>query len=186
MHQWQFTTPCHVYLDLTVNITISDLHVGLEAALRQLSGVLPAGSIIEIKNYSTHTLSTLYPLACAAITAAGPSLTHTTVLPPTSSTNDEELTVFMQQQPPLQHSAVLGMSLSGAHKDVPWPWQSLHILSLDLDMSQLLHLPDPAGGQYDVHVQSLIARPFEVGAAPCCIHACAAFYHLHCPRTAWA
>ncbi len=151
---WEFSVPCYVRLSLPWDMSASDLRVGTEAALRQLSGVLPAGSRIAITNQTALPLSTLYALACAAITAAGPSLTHVTVLPPSADTTDDgALATVIQHQPPLQHTAVGYLELSGAHANVPWPWHTLHITTYEMDMSQYLHLPDPTGGQHDVYIQ---------------------------------
>ncbi len=41
----------------------------------------------------------------------------------------------------------------GVYIQAPWPWQSLHVRYLGL--SDILYLPDPSAGQYELHVESL-------------------------------
>ncbi len=43
-----------------------------------------------------------------------------------------------------------------------WPWQSLRVKQASL--SQLLHLPDPTEGQYEIEVETLTADIHNVRA----------------------
>ncbi len=53
--------------------------------------------------------------------------------------------------------------LTGAHAGVAWPWGSLWVKQR-VFIDQLLRLPDPTAGQYDVHLSGLYMQVNEVGA----------------------
>ncbi len=159
MRRWVLTAPCCATLTYTPPMSAETVRVGTEAALVQLSGVLPAGSIIALHTGEV-LWSTLYPAACQAITAAGSAAEPVTVVLPAPRTTDAVMSRLLSQVS-LVHAATTQLLLAGADAGAARHWDSLHV-SGTLDLADLLHLPDPSKEAYDIYVKSVKIHPEKV------------------------
>lgn len=180
--QWQFAAPCLAYVLLHLELEIDDLQAGIEAALRQLS-VLPAGSKIQLVEYTQTAWERVFPPAVAAIAAAGAQLTHLRVVPPAGPGKHAAMQlVYEQQQPPLRHACFWNVCEHGGYSRQPWPWQCAHALNDHcwFHLSRIAQMPDPSNGQYevegsmftldDMHEVSNTHRERERVPGICCIY----------------
>ncbi len=156
--QWQFTGPFEVWL--LIHPHTPNVASAVQAALSQLSG-LPAGTTVIVDFEEDSHAKTAHHLAATAATiaAATPALRHVRVLAPPTGDGAAALAALLAQQPAPAHAAVYGFKhrLSGEHGNIPWPWQSLRVGG-PMELSELLRLPNPCGGQYELVLECLRAE----------------------------
>lgn len=171
MYQWHFDPSCTILLDWrsyddTPDLSIEDLGSGIEAALRQLSPMLMPGSVVTLhRSYNPVGWEDWISTVCAAVAAAAPTMPHVTVLAPCVEGSEKAITVLGQQDPPVQHACINGIHRLHGVSHTPWPWQSLTVTPVVL--SELLELPDPRGGVYDIRLSVLCAYYSEVRTLAC-------------------
>ncbi len=154
MRRWALTAPCSAALAIPRRMSQHAMRVGTEAALAQLK-VLPAGSMVTVQTPNGFTTAfDFYHSVCLAIQAAGPTAEHITVLPPATHTTDAVIYRMLMDPQPLVLTSLTQLELRGAHAGTAWPWRNLHA-SGTLDLADLLQLPDPSNGQYDIYVEAV-------------------------------
>ncbi len=161
--QCRFTAPCVVTLALPHDLASEDLQAGIETALHQLSSVLPPGSVVRLTDPWEEHWEALYPPACAAIAAAGAALTHIDLYPPAAPGTDACLGRLLQEQPPRARAVLDRLESESAHARAAWPWQRLCVYGCYMhQMEDLLQLPDPSAGQYEIEIGILTLDLDEV------------------------
>ncbi len=130
---------------------------GIQAAVQQLSTLLPPSSTISVEPVSTNCDRIRTEAAAAAlpaVAAAAAAHPQYTILPLAVDGDEWYMGHLCAQTPPIPHARLWKVSyrLSYAYADVAWPWPRLTLHQLSLQ--DLLKLPDPTGGQYEVTVTS--------------------------------
>lgn len=173
MQQWQLTAPCEFCVSFASGLPPGDLRAGTEAALRQLSMVLPAGSWVLVL-VPEGDWQSAYAIVHAGVAAARPVTQHLTVYTSDVDVKDNLITAASQNDPPgtVWRLSCYELRLSGACASVPWPLQGLYVSSLRL--IGLLRLPDPTGGQYEIHVELIGMSTTQVCSVAhlSCTHLC--------------
>ncbi len=158
MHQWRIEAPCTVY----IHPAWSPLEVSLEGlalALQQLSQVIPPGCDIMVYVSESISLS-----ATAAVLAAAAPLMppQTTLWPDVRCELVEESQAVCDPGQGYTNMCMRQLSLNGdRYAHVAWLWQKLKFRVTPM-VKQLLQLPDPRGGQYEIDVQGLIVCEKQV------------------------
>ncbi len=94
-----------------------------------------------------------YIASIAAIAAATPTLPHLTVYPPPLPDSHTGTALLCQTDVPVAHACAAGLKPSPLVRTLAWPWESLRVTSVSL--IDILSLPDPTGGQYEIEVRYL-------------------------------
>lgn len=156
--QWRFDAPCLVSLRLPASLAPDALQAGTETALIQLSAQLPAGCTLQLQERSLDTWAQIAGPASAAVAATAHHHSHLTVLPLAGSVTDMIRYAQGRPQPPAPLTCMHGLRLPGEYAHVPWPWQRVRFLSDcgGLSLADVVLLPDPTGGQYEIEIDQLI------------------------------
>ncbi len=138
-----------------------ELQLGLEAALKQLS-VLPAGSTIRLAEDGDYLIMRGVDVFAAAVAAAAPWLGHITVVSPCVRGSGENIRELLQHAHVFPHVRVRGRWDNDVAEMAgdKWPWVRLEAVKaerydLGIAPGDLLELPDPTSGQYELSVWGL-------------------------------
>ncbi len=176
IRQLQFTKPCLVRVDLPDDMHPDHAQAGIAAALQQLS-TIPAQSTIQLHAPDAGAARMLRP-AAAAMAAAAAAHPQWTIRAPKMYLGDAVLTLHSLPGYEVAHASFRDVRLSEWHASRPWPWQSLRLGGLT-ELEQLLYLPDPTNGQWDIEVKLLLADVEQVSLPLVCTLACTAYRTLH-------
>ncbi len=151
---WCFPTPPHITLTLppkSWRMSEHTLTSSVTHALQQLCPVLPAGSTVALGKAGYSVI----PAVTRAVTQTADRFSHVTLIPPPRVGNDKGLAALLQHEPRVAHAALVDLQVTTAHAGVAWPWRSVRVCG-DMGLEQVLGLPDPTEGQYDVWAESVV------------------------------
>ncbi len=160
MKQWHIAAPCHVRLDVLNNVQPADLRVSIGAALQQLSS-MPAGTTVQLDS-ALHV--TTFQVAAAAVAAAAPALPHLTIRPPKLLGVNSNVAMLCRAEHGVAHASIQHPRLTSETQvaSLPWAWKSLYVGG-EMAVQQLLYLPDPTRGQYDIEAKRVAFAIAKVG-----------------------
>lgn len=160
MSTWAFDAPCYADVVICPTVMDSDVRAGMQAALVQLSGLLPAGTRVRVAEELP--CGRRYEAMAAGIGAASGLVPHLRILCPAPSPPcDSGTVVSVLCRKAVPHVELPELQLTQSLAHLRWP--QLRSLSVERPMrlSQLQFLPWP-GERYELRISHILADGFKV------------------------